>query len=258
MEGPSLYLAKKQLKPFKGHIIKSVTGNTSVDKQVFFNKKINDIFAWGKHLVFQFDNFALRVHFLLYGTFEARIDEDWVTADYRKSRIARLAFIFEDESLSGEINMYNCSIKILDNAKAKEMYDFTKDIMSTKWNSNLAYRNVQNYPEEMIADVLLDQEIFAGVGNIIKNEILSINKINPKTLIKNISSKKIKDLILCAQSFSKKFYKWRESFVLRKNLKIHRRSLCPHCATKIIREKTGKRMRWSYWCPVCQELNNYT
>jgi formamidopyrimidine-DNA glycosylase len=49
-------------------------------------------------------------------------------------------------------------------------------------------------------------------------------------------------------------YAWRKVFVLRKNLKIHRRKFCPHCGTQVIREKTGRRQRWSYYCPVYQPL----
>ncbi len=73
MEGPSLFLAAEQLKPFIKKKILSVTGNTKIGKEILLNKKIIDIFSWGKHLVIQFDNFALRIHFMLFGSFEAII-----------------------------------------------------------------------------------------------------------------------------------------------------------------------------------------
>ncbi len=250
MEGPSLHLAAKQLKPFKGERILSVSGNTSIDKTRFDGKTVRDIFAWGKHLVFQFDMFALRVHFLLWGTFEAQVLGVWVTGDYRKARVSRLSFVFQN----GEINMFNCSLKIIESAKAKNEYDFSTDIMSPKWDADQAYRRARKMPDEEIADVLLDQEIFAGVGNIIKNEVLSIMRVNPKATVASIPPKKLKALIAETQAFSRQFYKWREKFVLRKHLLIHRKGTCPHCGTKVIREKTGKRERWSYWCPVCQAL----
>ena len=49
--------------------------------------------------------------------------------------------------------------------------------MSEKWNAPQALAHTKAFVELEIADVLLDQEIFAGVGNIIKNEILSIVKV---------------------------------------------------------------------------------
>jgi endonuclease-8 len=249
MEGPSLFLAQEQLVVFKGKKVKVVSGNTKIQKERFLNKTVIDIFSWGKHLVFQFDTFGFRVHFMLFGTYEAKVNNTWVTGDYKKAREPRLALTFNN----GCINMYNCSIKIIEEKNIKSLYDFSTDIMSSKWDSKKAFKKIKDFPQEEIADVLLDQEIFSGVGNIIKNEVLSQIKINPKTKIKNISQEILQKLIQETQLFSKQFYEWRKQFVLRKNLKIHRRSLCPHCNQKIIREKTGKKQRWSYYCPFCQK-----
>ena len=66
MEGPSLFLAKEQLKSFKKKVVISVSGNTRIDKGRFEGQTVKDIFSWGKHLLFQFDGFALKVHFLLF------------------------------------------------------------------------------------------------------------------------------------------------------------------------------------------------
>ena len=126
--------------------------------------------------------------------------------------------------------------------------------MSSEWDSNKAVQNVLKFPNEEIADVLLDQEIFAGVGNIIKNEVLSLVKIHPQTKINALSSEKLKEIIKTTCKFSQQFYEWRKEFKLRVNLKIHRKSTCPHCGGKVTRQKTGKRQRWSYFCPICQPL----
>lgn len=251
MEGPSLYLAAEQLISFKGKKIQVVSGNTKIGKERFLGKKVLDIFSWGKHLVFQFETEAMRVHFLLFGTFEAVVDGVSVTGDYKRVREPRLKFEFTN----GDISLFNCSIKVFETDNLKATYDFTRDIMSSQWNSVQAFKTMKKYPEEEIADVLLDQEIFAGVGNIIKNEVLSLVKISPKEKVGEIPDNKLKEIIRVTKDFSLQFYEWRKEFVLRKNLKIHRKATCPHCGTKVIREKTGKRQRWSYYCPVCQKLN---
>jgi endonuclease-8 len=251
MEGPSLFLAKEQLKPFQKKRILVVEGNTTIEKERFLDKEVKEIFSWGKHLLFQFDGFALRVHFLLFGTFTAKVNGKSVTGDYEKpDRVPRLAFTFEN----GRIDMFNCSVKIIEDMRIKKAYDFTIDVMSSKWDPVKAYKVMKLEEEEEIADVLLDQEVFAGVGNIIKNEILSIARVSPLARVKNISPKKRKELIKLAQSFSKQFYTWRKSFVLRKHLLIHRKGVCPHCGRKVLRAKTGKKNRWSYWCEVCQKI----
>lgn len=83
--------------------------------------------------------------------------------------------------------MFNCSIKFIEGSDAKRTYDFEIDIMSEKWKREKVQELMFTQREEQIADVLLDQEIFAGVGNIIKNEVLSLVKINPKTLVSCLS-----------------------------------------------------------------------
>ena len=65
MEGPSLFLAKEQLKPFKNKIVLGVSANTGIDKCRFEGRIVKDIFSWGKHVLLQFDGFALKVHFLM-------------------------------------------------------------------------------------------------------------------------------------------------------------------------------------------------
>jgi endonuclease-8 len=250
MEGPSLYLAVRQLAPFKGRIVRSAFGNTKIDKTRFVGKKVNDIFSWGKHLLFQFDDCALKVHFLLFGTFDATVEGASVTGDYKKTRVPRLSFVFEN----GIINMYNCSVKIIEDRRLKRSYDFSSDVMSRAWNAALALKKMRQFPSSEIADVLLDQDIFSGVGNIIKNEILSIARVNPKQPVSTISVRKQRNVVALARSFSQQFYRWRKAFALRKHLLIYQKSRCPHCEGKVIREKTGKRARWSYYCPECQPL----
>jgi endonuclease-8 len=248
MEGPSLYLAAKQLKPFRGKTVLSVSGNTKIEKERILNQKVKNIFSWGKHLIIQFDEFALRTHFLLFGTFETTIDNSTPTGDYHRAYAPRLQLDF----VNGNIKLFNCSVKFLETGNAKASYDFTIDIMSPKWDSDKAFDSVSAKPGAEIADILLDQEIFAGVGNIIKNEVLWRVRIHPETKVKNIPPSDLRELIAETRKFSHLFYKWRKVFSLRKHLDIYQKSTCPRCGAKIKREKTGKRNRVSHFCPVCQ------
>lgn len=248
MEGPSLFLAQEQLSPFKGKTILEVSGNSKIGIDRLKDQKVEDLFAWGKHLVFQFEDFAIRIHFLLFGTFEAEVNGVWVTGDYHRTKEPRLSLTFKN----GVFKVYNGSIKVIEDKNIRQSYDFSIDIMSDNWNPQKAFNQLKSFPEEQIADVLLDQTVFSGVGNMIKNEVLSIVKVNPKTLVKDISDETLKNLIQVTKDFSWQFYLWRKEFQLRNNLKVHRKSVCPHCGEKLVREKTGKRQRWSYYCPHCQ------
>jgi len=248
MEGPSLFLASKQLIVFKGKKVKTVSGNTTIGKERLLDEKVLDVYSWGKHLVFQFEDFALRTHFLLFGTYEATVNDKTITGDYKRAYTPRLHMDFEN----GNIKMFNCSIKLIEDPDLKKSYDSSIDIMSPKWDPAKALKNISDYSDEEIADVLLDQTIFAGVGNIIKNEVLSLCKINPKKKVKEIASKKLKEIIETTHAFSHQFYEWRKKFVLTKNLKIYRKGTCPHCGGKITHEVTGKRKRISHYCHSCQ------
>lgn len=249
MEGPSLFLAAQQLKPFKSKIILEVNGNTKIGKERLLGQKVLDIFAWGKHLVFQFETFAMRVHFMLYGSFEACVKEKMVTGDYpRKNRPPRLQLLFKN----GETIFFSCSLKFIESNDAKSLYDSSIDIMSPDWNADKALMIVKKLSENQIGDVLLDQSIFAGVGNIIKNEVLFMTQTLPTRTIKELSQDKLKEIIQKAQSFSHQFYKWRKRFVLREHYRVYRQSVCPVCQGKINRKKTGQRDRFSFYCTHCQ------
>lgn len=250
MEGPSLFLAAEWLAPLIGKTILAVEGNTKIGKERLHGKRVLDIFSWGKHLVFQFDDFAMRVHFMLFGSFEATIKGNKVTGDYPKKKLnPRLALFFKD----AEIILYSCSLKYLETPHAKSLYDFSTDIMSSSWDSRKAVKTVKNYQEDEIADVLLDQRIFSGVGNIIKNEVLFLVKRNPTTLVSDMSNFLLKKIVKSTHEFSFQFYEWRKQFVLKKHYRIYRKSLCPLCGEKINRKKTGKRARISFFCPKCQK-----
>src|ERR1051325_6492322 len=121
MEGPSIHLAAEQLRPFVSRRVRAVSGNSRIGIDRFQRKRVRDIFAWGKHLVFQFDTFALRVHFLLWGTFAATVKGTSVTGDYRRSGPPRLVLEFAN----GEITIWSASLKLIEGADARCDYDFT-------------------------------------------------------------------------------------------------------------------------------------
>lgn len=249
MEGPSLFLAAEWLSPFIRKTILAVEGNTKIGKERLDGKVVLDIFSWGKHLVFQFDDFALRIHFMLFGTFEAILKGKKITGDYSRKGAPRLKLNFD----KGDIIIFSSSLKYIESSHARDLYDFTTDIMSPMWDAKKAEKATRSHAEDEIGDVLLDQEIFSGVGNIIKNEVLFLMRRNPTILIKNISSTELKKIIKTTRAFSEQFYKWRKKFVLKKHYQIYRKSTCPLCGGKVAREKTGKRARFSFMCPNCQK-----
>ena len=108
MEGPSIHLAAEQLRPFIGRRILTVSGNSTIGIRRLRGKTVRDVFAWGKHLVIQFDTFALRTHFMLWGTFAATVNGVSVTGDYRRTSNPRLVLRFRN----GEITIWAASVNV--------------------------------------------------------------------------------------------------------------------------------------------------
>jgi endonuclease-8 len=248
MEGPSIHLAAQQLRPFIGRRVSKVEGNSRIGIDRFQNQTVRDIFAWGKHLVFQFDDFALRVHFMLWGTFAATVAGHSVTGDYRRGSAPRLAMTFSN----GEVTIWSASLKFIEDGNARASYDFTTDVLSASWSPRAAIRKVRQHAAEQIADVLLDQTIFAGVGNIIKNEVLFRTRTSPMTRVKRLSPRKLRAIVADARVFSFRFLELRRQFALRKNLEIYGRSECPSCGGRVSRRVHGTRRRRSFFCVRCQ------
>ena len=99
--------------------------------------------------------------------------------------------------------------------------------MADEWDARAALAKVRTFPRAEIADVLLDQAIFAGVGNIIKNEVLFRTRVSPFARVRDISDRKLKAIVADARTFSFRFLELRRIFALRKNLEVYGKSICP-------------------------------
>lgn len=241
MEGPSIHLLADELQLFVNSTITKAYGNAAFEKEVLVQQQIHEIFAFGKRLIVQLDTHALVIHFLMYGTY--RINNQ------RPQMTPRLALI----TSNGDVYFYNCSIKCLDKQNIKNLIPMEYDILSPQWNIKKIFKIIQSHKNATIDDILLNQNIFPGVGNIIKNEVLFLSKTSPLKKIKQLSTSKIVQIIRNARLFSQKFLELRKQNELKKNLQIYRKSYCPICNTKVIRIKTGITKRWSFVCPTCQK-----
>jgi endonuclease-8 len=238
MEGPSLVILRKELSRFKGEHVLAVSGNSKIDQQRLVHQPLKNIKSWGKHLLLVFPKFFVRIHFLMFGSY--RIDE-------RKTTTPRLSLVLE----SGELNLYSCAITMID-GKPEDTYDWSKDIMSSKWNPIAARKKLKEQPTRSVSDALLDQDIFAGVGNIIKNEVLFRIRVHPESVVGALPPKKLTELIEEARNYSFDFYRWKRKFELRKHWLIYTKKKCPRCQLPVLQQYTGEGKRRSFFCEGCQ------
>lgn len=239
-EGPSLVIAKEELQQFAGKKILSVDGNAKIDQQRMVNKKLLDIKTWGKHLLFCFNGFTIRVHFLMFGKYLVNASKD--------SRLSlQLKFA------KGELNIYTSAVKMIVEP-LDEVYDWSADVMNDQWDHKKALKKIKKSGDLNVADALLNQEIFSGVGNIIKNEVLFRTKVHPYSTVGAIPPRKLSELVKQAREYSFDFLEWKKEFVLKKNWQVHTKKTCPRDGEKINKEYIGKTARRTFFCNKCQKI----
>lgn len=240
-EGPSIVLLKEAVLPFTGKKVMAVRGNTkTIDKTRLLNKKIQDFKSWGKHFLICFDGFTVRIHFLMFGSY---------SVNEKKDKPIRLQLNFRN----GKLYFYSCSVKMI-GGDINTHYEWSADVMNDAWDAKNAARKLKSIPRAMICDALLEQPIFAGVGNIIKNEILYKARIHPESRVGKIPASGIKFLIREARDYSFKFLEWKRNFVLRKHWLAHTKSVCNNCKGPLTKKHTGIKKRRSFFCKKCQHL----
>lgn len=237
-EGPSLVILKEELASFKGKKIIAVNGNSKENIKQLEGQKILDFKTWGKHFLICFKQVTLRIHFLLFGKYA--INET-------RPSPPRLSLQFN----KGEINFYNCSVKFI-TEPLEEVYDFTADVMNDDWNAKAAKKKLKAKPNMLVCDALLEQQIFSGSGNIIKNEVLYRIKVHPETLVGNLPPKKLNELIKETRNYSFDFLKWKKEFTLRKHWLAHTKKTCSRDGNPIVKEYLGKTNRRTFYCELCQ------
>lgn len=241
-EGPSIVIAAEELAALKNKVIHAVAGNTKkFDCTRLKGKKIRDIFSYGKYLNFQLNDFAFRIHFMLFGSYRVN--------DQREGREPRLSIRVKNNYF----NFYSCSITLFETKNIREMYNFETDIMSDLWSKAAVIKKIKQLPSSTtLDDILMDQEIFTGVGNIIKNEVLWRRRLLPSTALKDVTPRALGAFVADTRKYSLLFYELKKKYMLKKSYQIYRQSACHVCGTKVIHKNTGKKDRMSHFCPVCQ------
>lgn len=239
-EGPSIVILKEAVQQFAGQKVISVSGNSEIDMERINGKSVVSFKSWGKHFLICFEDFTLKIHLLMFGTY--RINE-------RKDTTPRLSLVFPN----GELNLYTCSIKLLD-GNVNLHYDWFADVMNEAWNPKLAKKKLTKIPEELICDALLDQDIFAGVGNIIKNEVLYRTFVHPESLVGKVSSATLKTIIEECSKYSFEFLEWKKNYELKNHWLVYTKKICPRCNLPVQYKKTGIKKRRSFYCTNCQKL----
>jgi len=236
-----MIILKEKLKPFIGKRVLQASGYAKgFDAGLLMGKTLKAIRTWGKHTLLVFPKFAVRIHMGLFGSYH-------INEPVKKNAALHLEFN------NGYVNFSIISARLIEQP-LDELYDWSADIMNDDFDNGQALNRLKAKPKVMICDALLDQNIFAGSGNIIKNEALFRARLHPKSIISFIPDEKLKQLIKEVVSFSQDFLRWRKANQLTKHLEAYEKDTCPRNLIPFHKTDTGKTKRHSYYCEKCQEL----
>ncbi|MEO6801540.1 MAG: DNA-formamidopyrimidine glycosylase family protein, partial [Rhodanobacter sp.] len=213
-EGPSIVILREEAEIFAGRTILRAEGNAKIDVDRLSERRVLALRSFGKQFLIQLqDDLAVRVHLLMFGSY--RVDQS-------RDIAPRLHLGFDE----GELNFYSCSVRLLE-GDLDALYDWRGDVMSDQWDPALARAKLRKMPRTLVCDALLDQNVFAGVGNIIKNEVLFRIRLHPLSEVGALSPYKLRELVQQARAYAFEFLVWKKAHVLARHWLVYNRGRCP-------------------------------
>jgi endonuclease-8 len=124
-------------------------------------------------------------------------------------------------------------------------------------------------PDAEIGVVLLNQRVFAGLGNVYKSEVAFTAGVNPFRAMRTITQREMEVMVDVAQRYMKANVidgkgegmvtyssgrTTRHAMDREERLWVYRRQgeECRRCGAVVMMRKQGVQARSTYWCPECQ------
>lgn len=232
----------------------ATTAGTRIEGRV-----IREVFARGKHLFFSFEEgLLLRSHLGMYGSWHRyRSTESWRKPEWQAS----IALWIGDDAFV----CFNAREVELTHDPSIRHTNFSSrlgpDLLAEALDLGLVVERARQFVEAdtSLADLLLDQRVACGVGNVYKSEVLFMEGEDPLLTVDLLPDAAMRRLYQRARA------------LLRRNLGGGRRvtrpvndglgrlwvygrqgAPCFHCGAAIRHARSGRDRRSTYWCPACQ------
>jgi len=191
----------------------------------------------GKNLIIDFSgDLSLRTHLRMNGSWHLyRAGERW-----RKRRDdMRIVIATDDFEAVG----FNIPVAELNSVPA-----VGPDLLGETLDLDEAVQRIRERPAEEIGNVLLNQQVVAGIGNIYKSEVLYACGINPFTRVEALDDAALQRIVKKGRAILQRSTRERPRFQVCER----RGQPCRKCGTRIEYRKQGPDIRGTYWCPKCQ------
>ena len=111
--------------------------------------------------------------------------------------------------------------------------------------------------DAIVADVLLDQRVMAGVGNVYRSEVLWVCELSPFALVGDLDHRDHIELVRTSAKLLRANLERPERITapgVPGGLAVYGRNgqRCPRCAGIVTVTRAGQHRRLVYWCPECQ------
>jgi endonuclease VIII len=210
----------------------------------------------GKHLLIGFDNgLTLRTHLRMRGSWHRYAPgEPW-----RRRASAATVVLETPESVA--VCFDAPSIDLLTDADLPRHRPLRvgPDLLAPGFDTEEAVRRLRERGHMTIGEALLDQRAVAGIGNVVKNEVLFLARVDPWRRVAEVDDDVLRRLLATARR------------VLAANARGGRRVTtgvraaggelwvygragrpCRRCGTRIEMRRQGELARSTYRCPRCQ------
>ncbi|NXG26824.1 NEIL3 Endonuclease, partial [Dromaius novaehollandiae] len=204
----------------------------------------------GKELFMYFGQTALRVHFGMNGSMCINHDE----SEDRNGALPVLKIQLTEDTVC----FFEATVEYRNAAESEQKVRLMEslDVCSPKFSCLRAESEIKQQKTRMLCDVLLDQAVLPGVGNIIKNEALFDSGLHPAVKVCQLTDEHIRHLVKMTRDFALLFYKCRKTgSPLYKHYKVYKRPTCGQCNGKITVCRLGENKRMTYFCYQCQKAD---
>jgi endonuclease-8 len=230
-------------------------------------RTIESVSARGKHLLMAFSgDLVLRTHLRMNGSWHI------YPSGARWQRPAREMRVLVCTAEACGVG-FNIPVAELlsgrDLDRHRQLQSLGPDLLAEPFDRAEAVRRMRGRGGEPIADVLLNQRVLAGIGNVFKSEILFLAGIHPFTpagaltdpdldRIVGVSREQLAANVMTrSQTLSSATgRRTTRSLNPREQLWVYSRGgkPCRRCGAAIQSAKSGLDARASYWCPNCQPV----
>ena len=205
----------------------------------------------GKHLVIRFDNgYSLHSHMRMRGIWHVyKPGERWHRPEWRLK-----ALLATHDSMAA---CFDAPIVELIRNVNERVGHLGPDILTDDWSVTEVIKRARQLNDLAVGELLLDQRVTAGIGNVYRCEALWQERTDPWKKTRDLSDEQLAKLFEVARKAMRANLTtntWRRSFPGYGRGAVHGRAgrPCPRCGTLIQSKGMGENPRTVYWCSRCQ------